>query len=653
MEKHRQFLYALIASAVVTAMIGAGLLRREDRWAQDWIFQRQGVTTTEIVIIGIDEEALDELGPYNTWDRNVMASALEALAADPAKKPAVTAVDVLYTGHTSKEADLRLAAAAKELGNVVTGSMVEFGKQIIWIDEHASSIDASAVVNYLEPYEELRDCTTQGHINAMTDSDGVMRHGLLYVEAGEAAETGKSAKAGADVYSMGYQVAQMYLQAPTSDGEPKEADDGIEFLKEAADDDPLFYIPYTGLPGDFYDGVSIAKVIRGEVPADFWAGRIVLIGPYAVGLQDAYFTPIDKGEQMYGVEIQANIIQSFLEKTVKKEIPDAPQLAAVFVLCAASMVLFLNQLVLNASLSAGLLAVLCPVGTVNLYKAGFVTHPLWGAVGVAAAYVLAMVGHYERTVRERQALALEQERIGAELELANRIQASALPKELPERKEFGVYASMNPAKMVGGDFYDFFMIDEGHLGLVIADVSGKGVPAALFMMVSSALIRQTTAGHYSPGRILQSVNHQICARNPEEMFVTVWLGILDISAGKLTAANAGHEYPMVKKAGESFEMLRDRHGLVVGAMDGVRYRDYEIQLEPGAKLFVYTDGVSEAVNKDLEQFGTERILESLRSCEEGAPREILEAVNQSVKEFVGDAPQFDDLTMMCVEYRGA
>ena len=649
MEKHRQFLYALIASAVVTAMIGAGFLRREDRWAQDWIFQRQGSTTTDIVIIGIDEEALEELGPYNTWDRNVMASALEALAADPEKKPAVTAIDVLYTGHTSKEADLRLAAAAQELGNVITGSMVEFGKQVTWIDGHASLIDPSAVVNYLQPYEELRACTTQGHINAMSDLDGVMRHGLLYVEAGEA----ESAEAGARVYSMSYQAAQMYLQAPVSDWEPGEADDGADFLKEAADGDPLYYIPYTGRPGDFYDGVSIAQVIRGEVPADYWAGRIVLIGPYAVGLQDAYFTPIDKGEQMYGVEIQANIIQSFLEKNVKKEIPDAPQLAVVFVLCAASMVLFLNQLVLNASLSAGLLAVLCPVGTINLYKVGFVTHPLWGAVGVAAGYVLAMVGHYGRTVRERQALALEQERIGAELELANRIQASALPKEFPERKEFSLYASMTPAKMVGGDFYDFFMIDEGHLGLVIADVSGKGVPAALFMMVSSALIRQTTAGHYSPARILQSVNHQICARNPEEMFVTVWLGILEIATGKLTAANAGHEYPMVKKAGESFEMLRDRHGLVVGAMDGVRYRDYEIQLEPGAKLFVYTDGVSEAVNKDLEQFGTERILESLRSSEDGAPREILEAVSRAVNEFAGGAPQFDDLTMMCVEYRGA
>ena len=212
---------------------------------------------------------------------------------------------------------------------------------------------------------------------------------------------------------------------------------------------------------------------------------------------------------------------------------------------------------------------------------------------------------------------------------------------------------MTPAKMVGGDFYDFFMIDDRHLGLVIADVSGKGVPAALFMMVSSVLIRHTAAGQYSPAKILQSVNHQICARNPEEMFVTVWLGILDIATGKLTAANAGHEYPMIKGAGKSFEMLKDRHGLVIGAMDGVRYKDYEIVLEPGAKLFVYTDGVSEAADRNLNQFGTDRILETLRSGEEGSPREILEAVNKAVREYAVDTPQFDDLTMMCVEYMGA
>ena len=667
--KKKQFLYALIASAAVTALIGAGILRRVDRWAQDWMFQQPGATSPEIVIIGIDEDALEELGPYQTWDRNVMASALEALAADPDKKPAVTAVDVLYAGHTSEEADSRLTEAAKQLGNVITASMAEFGEQIIWEDGHAKVVNTSAVLSYMEPFEELRDCTEQGHINAMSDTDGVMRHGLLYVEPGEAAEASESTelveaaeKGASRIYSMSYLAAQAYMrQQGAAVGESSEAAGAntatdqpaaTTSVNTAADQDRLFYIPYTGRPGDYYDGVSIVRLIRGEVPADYWAGRIVLIGPYAAALQDAYFTPIDKGEQMYGVEIQANIIQSFLEKNAKKEIPEAPQIAGLFVLCAAALALFLHQRVLPASLSAGALAVLCLAGTVNLYDAGFVAHPLWGAVGVAAVYVLAMAAHYANTVRERQALALEKERIGAELELAYRIQASALPKEFPERKEFGVYASMTPAKMVGGDFYDFFMIDDRHLGLVIADVSGKGVPAALFMMVSSVLIRHTAAGQYSPAKILQSVNHQICARNPEEMFVTVWLGILDIATGKLTAANAGHEYPMIKGAGKSFEMLKDRHGLVIGAMDGVRYKDYEIVLEPGAKLFVYTDGVSEAADRNLNQFGTDRILETLRSGEEGSPREILEAVNKAVREYAGDTPQFDDLTMMCVEYKG-
>ena len=682
MEKRKQILYSLITSLVVTVLIGAGALKRVDRWAQDALYQKPGVTSADIVIIGIDEDALEELGPYQTWDRNVMASALEALAADPSKKPAVTAIDVLYAGHTSEQADLRLAAAAQELGNVITASMAEFGEQVTWVDGHAVVANTSAVVGYLQPYEELRACTEPGHINAFSDGDGVMRHGVLYVDLGEHAEAGGSVEpaeqaagdareAGgptesgdARVYSMSYRAAQMYRQQQAAGGADSTGADsagtqaGSAESAGALDTDPasadrLFYIPYTGKPGAYYDGVSIARVIRGEVPADYWAGRIVLIGPYAAALQDAYFTPIDKGEQMYGVEIQANMIQSFLENSVKKEIPEAPQIAMLFVLCAAAMAAFLYMEVLPAGLSAGALAAMSPVLAINLYRAGFVTHPLWGTAGVGAVYILAMAAHYVRAVRERQALALEKERTRAELALAGRIQVSALPKDYPDRPEFDLAASMFPAKGVGGDFYDFFMIDDDHLGLVIADVSGKGVPAALFMMVSSALIRHSSTGEYSPAKILYAANEQICARNPEEMFVTVWLGILEISTGMLTAANAGHEYPMLKKAGKQFEMLKDRHGLVIGAMSSARYRDYELQLEPGEKLLVYTDGVAEAVNSSMEQFGTERILETLRRFGDRSPKEIVAAMNRAVKEFGGDEPQFDDVTMLCVEYKGA
>ena len=669
MFKGMQIVYALIAAVVVTVLTGAENLRRIDRLAQDALFQQPGVTSSDIVIIGIDEEALTDLGPYQTWDRNVMASALEALAADPDKKPAVTAVDVLYAGETEENADRRLAEAARELGNVVTACVATFGERVTWENGKVSEIDTSAVIGFEQPYEELRNCTAQGHINAMSDVDGVVRHGLLYVEPGEAGAGSGPAR----VSSMSYMAAQMYLgQLKAGAGQPggagagadapvgrpggagagATADESWQSDTGITDDSKFFYIPYTGLPGSFYDGVSIARLIRGEIPADYWAGRIVLIGPYATALQDAYFTPIDKGTPMYGVEIQANMIQSFLENNVKKEIARTPQLIALFVLCAAAMLLFLRMGVLEASLLAGSLATMGPVCTLNLYNAGYVTHPLWVMSGVAGVYILAMAAHYRRTVRERQVLALEKERIGAELSLAARIQHSALPKEFPERKEFDLFASMTPAKEVGGDFYDFFMIDDDHLGLVIADVSGKGVPAALFMMLSSNLIRNAAAGETSPASILQKVNGQICARNPEEMFVTVWLGILEISTGRLTAANAGHEYPILKRAGESFELFKDRHGLVVGAMDGVRYREYEILMEPGAKLFVYTDGLAEAVNGETEQFGAERAIAALRGREDGSPKELLGAVNAAVAAFVGDAPQFDDLTMMCVEYRG-
>ena len=211
---------------------------------------------------------------------------------------------------------------------------------------------------------------------------------------------------------------------------------------------------------------------------------------------------------------------------------------------------------------------------------------------------------------------------------------------------------MDPAKEVGGDFYDFFLIDDDHLALVMADVSGKGVPGALFMMASKIILKSNAMQGGTPAEILSRTNRTICSNNTMEMFVTVWLGILEISSGRMTAANAGHEYPAVKKAAGSFELLKDRHGFVIGGMPGMKFKEYELQLEPGDKLFVYTDGVPEATNGAQELFGTERMVEALRQGESGTPKETLEAVNRAVQAFVGDAPQFDDLTMMCLAYQG-
>ena len=248
----------------------------------------------------------------------------------------------------------------------------------------------------------------------------------------------------------------------------------------------------------------------------------------------------------------------------------------------------------------------------------------------------------------------EKERIGTELHMANQIQESMLPSifpAFPDRKEFDIYASMDPAKEVGGDFYDFFLIDEDHLCIVIADVSGKGVPAALFMMASKIILQSCAMLGRSAGEILTKTNEAICSNNKMEMFVTVWLGILEISSGVLRAASAGHEYPALLQDGR-FALFRDRHGFVIGGMDGVHYKEYEMKLKAGDKLFVYTDGVAEATNADEELFGTERMLDALNKDPGATPEQLLGNVRRAVDAFVGDAEQFDDLTMLCVEYKG-
>ena len=259
---------------------------------------------------------------------------------------------------------------------------------------------------------------------------------------------------------------------------------------------------------------------------------------------------------------------------------------------------------------------------------------------------------YLETVKQ---VTAEKERIGAELSLATQIQAAMLPHivpAFPDRKDFDIIGSMDPAKEVGGDFYDYFLVDDDHLGMVIADVSGKGVPAALFMMASKIIIQSVAMLGGSPSEILTKTNAAICSNNEAQMFVTVWVGILELSTGKLTCSNAGHEYPVFKRPDGNFELYKDKHGFVIGGLEGAKYKEYEIQLEPGAKLFVYTDGVPEATDANKELFGTDRMIQALNSRPDDAPIDILKNVRRAVDEFVLDAEQFDDLTMLCMEYKG-
>lgn len=258
-------------------------------------------------------------------------------------------------------------------------------------------------------------------------------------------------------------------------------------------------------------------------------------------------------------------------------------------------------------------------------------------------------------MREITHITAEKERMETELSVAAQIQSSMVPKDFDAYsgyKEFELYASMTPAKEVGGDFYDFFLVDDAHLALVMADVSGKGVPAALFMAKAKTSIKTRAMMGGTPAEILADVNEQMCEGNEAELFVTVWLAVIDIATGKGMAANAGHEHPTLRKEDGSFELIKYRHSPAVAIMEGMRFREHEFMLEKGDALFVYTDGVTEATDVKDELFGEERLLHALNRKAYVKPEEFLFGVKEDIDAFVKEAPQFDDITMLGFIYHG-
>ena len=284
--------------------------------------------------------------------------------------------------------------------------------------------------------------------------------------------------------------------------------------------------------------------------------------------------------------------------------------------------------------------------TLDQVQTGDELQELAQSVSTMEHVIIQYIAHVKRVTAEK-------ERIGAELDIATHIQSSMLPcifPAFPERKEFDVYASMNPAKEVGGDFYDFFMVDEGHLAIVMADVSGKGVPAALFMVIGKTLIKDHTQPGVSLGEVFSEVNNLLCASNSEGMFITAFEGVLDLATGEFRYVNAGHEAPFLHREG-SFQAYKIKPGFVLAGMEDMQYREGVLTLEPGDKIFQYTDGVTEATNAHNELYGKERLDAVLNRNGERRPDEIIDAVKKDVDSFVGDAPQFDDITMLCLEYK--
>lgn len=266
-----------------------------------------------------------------------------------------------------------------------------------------------------------------------------------------------------------------------------------------------------------------------------------------------------------------------------------------------------------------------------------------------------MADSIDRYVSESERTAAEKQKLTSELLTAETIQKSQLPgvfPAFPERTDFGLYALMDPAKEVGGDFYDFFLIDDDHIALVIGDVSDKGIPAALLMMVCKTLIRSTLLQGMSPAEAMSHVNRQISESNAAEMFITVWLAVIELSTGKGTEINAGHEKPALLRAGGKFELVKNTHDMALGYLKDQEFTTHDLEMHHGDTLFVYSDGVPEAVSVDNELFGTDRMLSVLNEDPSLSPEDEIRNLKNRIEAFVGDADQFDDITMLCFTYQG-
>ena len=320
--ERKQVLCAVAAAALLTAAAVSGVLNRADQTAADAWYQKPSASEGNIVLVGIDQKALEDIGPFQNWGRDTMAMVIEALNESEDCHPAVIAVDVLYAGETDPEKDAWLAEATGKYHNVVTACAAEFGSEFHIQENGKTSWNDFAVTAFDEPYPELKAGTAQGHINAMLDADGILRHSLWSVTTPDNTE----------VSSLAAVTAAKYLEYQSGTEEQTADLDMVKrYLKEPPTDARGFwYLPFTGLPGDYSESISVSDILSGAVPADYFADRIVLIGPYAAGLQDSYPTAIDHAQPMYGVEYQANVIEALLQENYKKEAADSWQYLALF-----------------------------------------------------------------------------------------------------------------------------------------------------------------------------------------------------------------------------------------------------------------------------------------------------------------------------------
>ena len=378
----KRIISALLVAVLATAIAASGLLYRADNTLDDALYQQEQALDGNIFVIGIDARSLEALGPFHTWSRDYMAQAIDMLNADPEYKPAAIGIDVLYAGYTDEEADAALVESLGRYDNVVTASAANFDSELVTEADGTFYMDDYYVDSYDEPFPELQEVTTQGHINAMFDVDGIMRHSIQSIDLPD----------GRQVNSFAYELYKKYC-----------AHHGLEAdANPPMDDRYRWYVSYSGKPGAYYDDFSFVDVMEGNIPGDIFADSIVLIGPYATGLMDHVVTSIDHSEVMYGVEYQANVADALLRGDFHQEVSDAPQLVALFIVTFLLTLLSYKQ---KIRISTLLWAV--AVGGYILvaqycYSKGYLLHALWIPLFATIIYIALMAWNYLKAAREKR-----------------------------------------------------------------------------------------------------------------------------------------------------------------------------------------------------------------------------------------------------------
>lgn len=377
----KRYLPAFLAATLLTLLAISGLLTVLNNTLADHLYQRHGALTGEVILIGIDQRALEALGPW-PWPRDLMAEALDYLNADPENRPAVIGVDVLFVGETQPASDAALAAAAGHYDNLITATAATFGSELQTMPEGTFYMDDYSVLAYDEPFPALRKVTEQGHINAMLDTDGILRHAIWQIDL----------KDGQKIPSFPQQIYRKYKT----------------FLGEDATYVPptdarhRFYVPLQALPGSFDDGFSVLDLISGSLDPSLFADKIVLIGPYAAGLQDSYYTSIDHAIPMHGVEFQANALSALLAGETKNELSSTPQLILLFALLLVALMWLRNRRVFSATLLWLSLSALWLLVCLSAYASGWVLQPLYIPLFLTVAYVASVAANYILERREKR-----------------------------------------------------------------------------------------------------------------------------------------------------------------------------------------------------------------------------------------------------------